>query len=378
MSGRKLFGFEVLLVLSLLRCGEGISSMAPSSLSECMLDFQDRDHFSPKFPEFSRCKNKACFRNKYEGSDDSGSYVPINFNNDQVDAAHALSTIAFSDLPKTPLSEFLCDGTYENELEAIRALKDSIAHSEPIVLRKCARELPAVEKWDKQYLSLKLPELEKVFSKQEFFDSSIEVPSELHDDLEKDTRFLSFLKDFKHTHMAWISPGGKIASAHMDTADNVHVMVKGEKTFFLASPKYARNMYVDFQGENCPGQAYGCDGHGCYAYSGFNSESINILQYPAVLDIELNTTTLFEGDVLVIPSFWFHNVWHLPLDSTGFNIAVSFIHQRDTKDQYEKSMLPSAEDIIRYWKLYSEGYGSEYLERLEEAGGTSPPAGDEL
>ena len=101
-------------------------------------------------------------------------------------------------------------------------------------------------------------------------------------------------------------------------------------------------MYVDFgHGDRessteiqCPGAGdFGCDGVGCYAYVPWSEETMAL--FPRVKDVEVHTTTIGGGDVLLLPAFWFHYVYHLPLmteqEQSGAlpkeNIAVTFVRR---------------------------------------------------
>ena len=145
---------------------------------------------------------------------------------------------------------------------------------------------------------------------------------------------------------------------HADTFDNLHVVISGEKHFFLVSPRFAREMYVDFpplarpdatgdEEIECPGQgSVGCDELGCFTYVPFDADRVDLTRYPRVRDAAVRHAVVRATDTLFIPALWFHRILHHPLveRADARNIALTFTRQPPMPE-----LLPFAAGLTRYW-----------------------------
>ena len=267
------------------------------------------------------------------------------------------------------IAEFDC--LKEGEDLAVKALEEAMERNVPMVFRSCMRAMPAVEKWSRtRYLKQKSFQY-KHFGKQFsiLWDKLAEstsnvVPSELIEDTRwNSTPFGRMLTDFTDSLeavTAWVSRGHRKAETHFDTFENLHSVVMGQKRFYLISPEFAAHMYLDFPPKECAeqfgdyvgSQSFGCDGLGCYGYVPFSDQAIDLSLYPGIKQASLEVSTLGAGDVIFIPSFWFHHIWHLPeqdgITKAQKTIAVTFSQQRRWPNM--TAMLPFAADILSLWK----------------------------
>jgi hypothetical protein len=293
-------------------------------------------------PLFGRCRSRSCVRAAHKELA-GGRYVPVRAMRPHVGGAVG----GLSGQAVVHVREVACrhDGataglaTAEDDA-AVRGVWSAIEQNEPLVLRGCARSMAAVTKWaDSAYLAHHGAHNFAPLLNTSVYDRSDPLRSaQLLADLEMPSELGALLRRWSGdaAPSAWVTRGGKRAAMHFDSFENVHVMVSGAKHFRLVSPVDALAMYIDFAGsaaeaeidEVCPDHGtFGCDGLGCYAFVPFDASSVDVATYPRVQEAVVHTTTLEAGDALVLPSFWFHYIEHLPLDGSGRNVAVTFTNQ---------------------------------------------------
>jgi hypothetical protein len=124
----------------------------------------------------------------------------------------------------------------------------------------------------------------------------------------------------------WMSSGGTESSQHFDTHDNLMIQVQGSKTLLLNSPEHSSYLYMDY--------------HDKFGLSPINVKKVDLTRYPRARDTPIQIAEIHPGDILFIPTTWWHIV------RSGFrmadsehvepkaNIAVSltFYHDEETVD----------------------------------------------
>mmetsp|Transcript_11919 Transcript_11919/g.19110 ORF Transcript_11919/g.19110 Transcript_11919/m.19110 type:complete len:400 (+) Transcript_11919:135-1334(+) len=293
------------------------------------------------------CHNKSCIEHGHRMRD-GGDFLPLgdpksdiatsyeDFKQENCEEVYEHITDV-THLP-TPIREFQCDE--ENFNAAVKLVQQGIRYSRPLVLKGCMKDVPAIKKWiEPGYLEGR-DEFSALFSEDVNAAGQRIVPEDLLGDLlpsanssDLSTPFTEFLRKFRHKNYVWTSKGGRRARTHFGTFPNLHLMVSEQKTWWIASPAFAKHLYIDFVDEECPGmvsgsKSFGCDDFGCYQYIPFWDREVCISRWPRVKDVQWQTTVLSPGDVLLVPAFWFHNVWHHPVTRKGKNIAVTFIRQQ--------------------------------------------------
>ncbi|WNH10226.1 cupin-like domain-containing protein [Thalassobellus suaedae] len=112
---------------------------------------------------------------------------------------------------------------------------------------------------------------------------------------------------------AWIGPSGTISGFHRDTGKNMYAQIKGKKMFIICSPKFNKNIY--------PSKKY---------INGGMASEIDLNNYdkekhPKFQNIQFETVILEPGDVLHVPSKWWHYVESLDSSISISNFGYSKI-----------------------------------------------------
>jgi oxalate decarboxylase/phosphoglucose isomerase-like protein (cupin superfamily) len=127
----------------------------------------------------------------------------------------------------------------------------------------------------------------------------------------------------------WLSAQGVVASLHYDGdgCHNLNVQVKGKKRVLLFSPS---QVLYPFSGLTSVGPQ--------------NFSQVNIVnpdegRFPGFRSVRCLEAVIEEGDMLFIPSYWYHSVFHLG----DFNINVNFWwppdHFQLTKTSFRATFL---------------------------------------
>lgn len=128
------------------------------------------------------------------------------------------------------------------------------------------------------------------------------------------------------------SPGIRVWT-HYDVLDNVYVQVVGRKRAILWSPSQANNMYLD--GDKSKVLDVECQ----------SPETIEM--FPKFVNAPKMEVDLEPGDILFIPSMWFHN-----MTAVDFGVAVNVFWKNldpelyDKKDPYgNRDLIPGAKAL---------------------------------
>ena len=304
-------------------------------------------------PLFLRCKEMQCIRSAHRDAW-GDAFLP----RDEAATAAPRQLYEFGRLPGQPVSaiaEVDCAGA-SDVAAALAAMERSIAINSPLVLRGCGVGMPAMRRWlDIDYLRSRGQPAAWTFEPildSSLYDASRPLPDELAEDLIWESPVSALLQRFqRRRHSVWASKGEKKAAVHLDTSDNLHVVVAGRKRFQLTAPRYARHMYVDF-GDECPGVGgFGCDGLGCYAFVPWSAEHLDLHRYPRVADATVAEATLSAGDIVFIPALWFHCITHMPAAAPGAprrTLALTFITANAEVRSRRHSLRPFASDIVEF------------------------------
>ncbi|MEL0456417.1 cupin-like domain-containing protein [Flavobacteriaceae bacterium SZ-1-7] len=147
-------------------------------------------------------------------------------------------------------------------------------------------------------------------------------------DLKKDIDF-SFFENHVDINdvTAWIGPKGTISGFHNDTGKNMYAQIMGKKMFLIVPPKYNNKMY--------PSEKYINGG----AASLVDINNFDAEKFPKFKEAQFIKVILEPGDVLHVPSKWWHYVQSLDtsisVSDFGFSKfemfkikAVDYLHRR--------------------------------------------------
>lgn len=95
----------------------------------------------------------------------------------------------------------------------------------------------------------------------------------------------------------WVGPGGNTSPLHYDQAHNFFIQLYGVKSFWLAHPNEFYNLY--------PNSFLSKAQH----MSKVNLNTPDINRYPKVLKAKFMRINLQAGEMLFLPSYWWHQVY---------------------------------------------------------------------
>jgi lysine-specific demethylase 8 len=134
----------------------------------------------------------------------------------------------------------------------------------------------------------------------------------------------------------WMSPAGVIAPIHYDRdgSHNLNAQVKGEKRVIMISP---RHLLAPFSA-GTPALRQADVTH----FSRVNIEEIEASDLPAFRAATYVETILEEGDMLFIPSYWWHGVYH----RGEINMNVTFWWAPDQLELTRTSLRQQLVDLV--------------------------------
>jgi len=95
---------------------------------------------------------------------------------------------------------------------------------------------------------------------------------------------------------------GVIAENHFDGSRNMVALLGGERRYILAHPKQCNNLALYKKG------------HPSSRHSAVDWSNPNWNKFPQFRDAEVNEVVLQAGDVLYLPTYWFHHIISLDLN----------------------------------------------------------------
>lgn len=125
-----------------------------------------------------------------------------------------------------------------------------------------------------------------------------------------------------------ISPKGAITPLHQDMQENLYVMVKGSKKWTLFHP--SAPVYPHSRFSKLPNHAQ------------LDPLNIDLEKFPEFRDAQPFTATIATGDVLYVPSFWWHH-----LQTPESSIAVNFWYSIGWKSIF--GLVSKIFQMLRKW-----------------------------
>lgn len=134
------------------------------------------------------------------------------------------------------------------------------------------------------------------------------------------------------TPFLWCGVKGRASPLHYDSSDNLHALVTGKKRFLMYPPEQISRMYPRSVWSRSPN------------ISRINMDDPDFNRFPLFKDATPVEFDLNGGEILFIPSAWWHHV--LPLEDC---IALTFAWQGTRADKSIFRLLPS-HFVRRAWR----------------------------
>ncbi|GGK48861.1 cupin-like domain-containing protein [Salinarimonas ramus] len=220
------------------------------------------------------------------------------------------------------------------------------ARSKPVVFRGGIRDWPAFREWTPEYLAEKVggneinvqqsptgifgldpekggPRFEEVKTTLgayvhsmmnitegdiRYYVQRVNIPEKLPE-LKDDFSLPSYVDAAKvYLINLWMGPAGNVTTLHYDTPNNFLAQVRGRKRLKMFSPWQARRLYP------CRSKAYNM--------SRVNIDAPDLERFPRFADAQMYEVEIEEGDLLFIPTYWWHQVYS---ETAGISVNIWFI-----------------------------------------------------
>jgi jumonji domain-containing protein 7 len=154
----------------------------------------------------------------------------------------------------------------------------------------------------------------------------------------------------KHQNI-WIGDGQTLGKMHFDEFENSLVMIKGKKQFIIYEPHKNYKLYEGHIPEarlnavNKGYLKYDLERTGLLESTSLVMSPVDILEpnfelFPNFKDAVPMNCTVNEGEMLFLPSFWWHEVQSYPAESEPLNIAVNFWYEPFFKKEFPCQACP--------------------------------------
>lgn len=129
-------------------------------------------------------------------------------------------------------------------------------------------------------------------------------------DFEVDPGFDQFLSERVADHRQWVARSNISATIHYDPEPNLMLVLEGSKTFYMADMMQSKNLYVNFE-DNANAQW-------CKA----NLFAPDLDKHPLVQNVKQHVCRAEVGDILFVPSYWWHFVRSEPSAGKGGSVIA--------------------------------------------------------
>ncbi|XP_062579998.1 bifunctional peptidase and (3S)-lysyl hydroxylase Jmjd7-like [Saccostrea cucullata] len=155
--------------------------------------------------------------------------------------------------------------------------------------------------------------------------------------LEKDIREEILYKGLLEREMLniWLSDGKTLGKLHFDAHDNFLCQISGRKEVILFDPHNNHQLYeghlqaarLSYNFTTKSFQRQYLEDTTIQVFSPIDIKKPNYTRFPLFGETYPLNCTLEEGDVLYLPSFWWHEVQSFPNITAGRNLAVNFWYE---------------------------------------------------
>lgn len=159
------------------------------------------------------------------------------------------------------------------------------------------------------------------------------------DELKKELGEPDYFKELNLLHQnIWIGDGQTLGKMHFDEYENALAVVKGVKEVILFDPRQNQNLYeghlpeARFTVERTANNGFTLNRSGLLESTSMVMSPVDILNpdfvtFPRFKRAKPMICRVEAGDVLFLPSFWWHEVQSYPDQDEMINIAVNFWYQ---------------------------------------------------
>jgi len=140
------------------------------------------------------------------------------------------------------------------------------------------------------------------------------------------------------THRMWITRHNVSVGMHFDMEPNLLLVVQGSKTFHLAGLDKMANVYAGFKGQ---GKGNAAD-FGRFIWAPVDADRPDYNAFPLLREADFHICQVNVGDVLFVPSYWYHFV-HTETASDTHAIALNWFYMVMPNDPVDSDDLPDQE-----------------------------------
>jgi len=245
----------------------------------------------------------------------------------------------------------------EGCLDGATFLKEYTYKHKPVLMKGCAFEMEAVDKWTDEYFlkhkdvrewtpivetqktisrndrgphifNMTFEEFLKRYKTDPFYVINTVTNERLRDDIKlpKSMQCARTLKQIDDIHL-WFSSGGTESSQHFDTHDNLLAMIDGSKHVLMTDPIHSLGLYMDY--------------HDKFGLSPINVRKIDLTVYPLVKEVPIVEVNITKGDVLYIPTHWWHQINSFKDDTRNIALSMGWhgffpVHEQGSEDGFRK------------------------------------------
>ena len=141
-----------------------------------------------------------------------------------------------------------------------------------------------------------------------------------------------------HHQNIWIGDGQTLGKMHFDEYENGLVMIKGSKQFLIYDPRDNKNLYeghipeARFEINETEQRFFKLVRKGLQESTSMVMSPVNVLnpeyeKFPLFKNAKPMNCTVGVGEMLYLPSYWWHEVQSFPDLDEFLNIAVNFWYE---------------------------------------------------
>eukprot|EP01041_Mallomonas_annulata_P000659 gene659-1271_t len=170
----------------------------------------------------------------------------------------------------------------------------------------------------------------------------------------------------KRTNLLWMGGGAQktVGRMHFDRNENLMAMIRGSKTFHLYDPLQSEYLYADTPLRSASfGATVGLDGRVAFqrpsdsvaeeaveahTYSPVDIQNPNYTHHPLFKQAKGFACTIHQGDILFVPSHWWHQVISHN-DEKGKSIGVNYFYE----PFFHRPLYKAKSPLMQYNRYYS-------------------------